>query len=183
MQVDYEYVGQCLADAGVDSSASGAHGMLSGLICGGETNIRQHLSGEWFSLERQGDPAIDACQTAMDDLAQAIYASIDGEDFGFPLLLPDDDAPLQQRGVAVRDWCDGFLYGVGLVAAASEAGLPGQVKEALNDLAEIGSMDVDDISGDEEEEVALTELTEFLWVAAMLVHEEMALEQQEQSRE
>ncbi len=181
MQIDYEYVVQCLSDAGVDSSASGAHGMLSGLICGGEKSVRHKLSGEWFSFEEREDPVVVTCQTAMDDLAQTIYACIDGEDFGFPLLLPYEDAPLQQRAIAVRDWCEGFLYGVGLAVAESETGLPGQVKETLNDLSEISRMEVDDISGDEEEEVALTELTEFLWVAAMLVYEEMASEQREQS--
>jgi uncharacterized protein len=183
MQVDYEYVGQCLSDAGVDYSASEAHGMLSGLICGGEKSVRRRLSGEWFSVEESGDLAVATCQAAMDDLAQAIYACIDGDDFGFPLLLPYDDAPLQQRAIAVRDWCEGFLYGVGLVTAENETGLPAQVKETLNDLSEISRMEVDDISGDEEEETALTELTEFLWVAAMLLYEEMASEQREKSEE
>lgn len=180
MQVDYEYVGQCLLDAKVDYSASGAHGLLGGLICGGETNILHKLSSEWFVSESDEDPAVVACRSVMDDLSRAIYAYIDGEDFGFPVLLPDEDASLQQRAIAVRDWCEGFLYGVGLVEAASETGLPEQAKEALNDLAEINRMDVDDISGDDEEEMALTELTEFLWVAAMLVYEEMANERQEQ---
>ncbi len=179
MQVDYEYVGQCLADAGVGYSASGAHGMLSGLICGGEKSVQSKLSDEWFSLEDRDDLVVATCQSAMDELAQAIYSCIAGEDFGFPLLLPDEDTPLQQRAIAVRDWCEGFLFGVGLVEAANETGLPSQVREALNDLAEISRMEVDTISGDEEEEAALAELTEFLWVAAMLVHEEMTLEQQE----
>lgn len=183
MQVDHDYVAQCLSDARVDCSASGAHGLLSGLICGGETNFREQLSGEWFLSESGEESAVAACRAVIDDLALAIYANIDGEDFGFPLLLPDENAPLQQRAIAVRDWCDGFLYGTGLVAAKSEAGLPDQIKEALNELSEISRMEVEDISGDEEEEVALTELTEFLWVAAMLVYEEMASEQREKSQE
>lgn len=174
MQVDYVYMGQCLTDAGVDAGASGAHGLLCGLICGDEELPRQRLLSEWFPAERRDTPAVTACQAAVDELVLAINASVDGSDFGFPLLLPDEDVPLPQRVGAVRDWCEGFLYGFGLVAPAPAAGLPGQVSEALQDLMEISRMDVDGISGDdEEEEVALTEVTEFIWVAAMLVHDEL----------
>ncbi len=178
MQVDYEYMGQCLTDVGVDSGASGAHGLLCGLMCGGEMIPQQRLMQEWFPGGVGDDPAIGACRAAVDELVQAVNASIDGADFGFPLLLPDEDTPLPQRAAAVRDWCEGFLYGVGLAETGAADGLPPQAKEALQDLSEISRMDVDGIQGDEEEEVALTEVTEFIWVAAMLVHDELAQRQE-----
>ncbi|MEJ2530046.1 MAG: UPF0149 family protein [Gammaproteobacteria bacterium] len=173
MQVDHEYLGQCLADVGVDARASGAHGLLCGLVCAGEKEIQQRLAHEWFSSLPERDSAIEECQRAIDGLTQDIHVSVNGMDFGFPLLLPDDDSPLQQRAAAVRDWCEGFLYGVGLVELKSEDGLPEQVKEALSDLAEISRMDIDSVVGDEEEEEALTEVIEFIWVAVMLVHDEL----------
>jgi|SaaInl7_135m_RNA_FD_contig_21_1971172_length_569_multi_4_in_0_out_0_1 uncharacterized protein len=174
MQVDYEYMGQCLADVGVDSGASGAHGLLCGLMCAGEVSPQQRLMQEWFSGGATDDPAIVACRAAVDEMVLAVNACVDGADIGFPLLLPHEDAPLQQRAAAVSDWCEGFLYGVGLVGGTATSGLPPQAKEALQDLAEISRMDVDGIQGEEEEEVALTEVTEFIWVAAMLVYDEMA---------
>lgn len=173
MQVDYESMGQYLADAGVDVGASGAHGLLCGLVCAGERDIQQQLSGEWFSARAGDDPAVQECQQAVDKLVQELYSSVEGVDFGFPLLLPDDNDQLQQRAIAVRDWCDGFLYGVGLVKRAGKDGLPGQAQEALNDISEISRMDVDAVEGGEEEEAALTEVVEFIWVAAMLVHDEL----------
>ncbi len=181
MQVDYEYMGQCLTDVGVDAGASGAHGLLCGLICGGEAMPRRRLLAEWFPTEPREDPAVAACKAAIDELVLAVNASVDGADFGFPLLLPDENAPLTQRAVAVRDWCEGFLYGVGLVETTADGAMPDQAKEALKDLAEISRMDVDGINGDEEEEAALMEVAEFIWVAAMLVHAELALGQQERS--
>lgn len=174
MQVDYESFGQCLADAGVDVGASGAHGLLCGLICAGEREIQQKLSTEWFYIRAGDDPAVYECQQSIDKLAQEIYSSVEGVDIGFPLLLPNDSDQLQLRATAVRDWCDGFLYGVGLVELKGKDKLPSQVQEALNDISEISRMDVDAIVGDEEEEAALTEVTEFIWVAAMLVHDELA---------
>lgn len=172
MQVDYESMGQCLADAGVDLGASGAHGLLCGLICAGERDIQQQLSGEWFSTRSGDDHAVHECQQAIDKLVREVYSSVEGVNFGFPLLLPDDNEQLQQRAAAVRDWCDGFLYGVGLVKLGKD-GLSSQAQEALNDIAEISRMDVDGIVGGEEEDAALTEVIEFVWVAAMLVHDEM----------
>jgi uncharacterized protein YgfB (UPF0149 family) len=173
MQLDYEYIGQCLAEAGVDAGASGAHGLLCGLICAGETEVQQKLSSEWFSVRPVDDSAVAECQQAIDKLSQEVYSSVEGIDIGFSLLLPDDNSPLQERADAVRDWCDGFLYGVGLVEFKNKDGLPDQAQEALNDISEISRMDTDDIAGDEEEEAALAEVTEFIWVAAMLVHDEL----------
>jgi uncharacterized protein YgfB (UPF0149 family) len=173
MQVDYESMGQYLADAGVDVGASGAHGLLCGLVCAGERDIQQQLSGEWFSNSDGDDPAIQECQQSIDELVQEVYSSVEGVNFGFPLLLPDENEQLKPRATAVRDWCDGFLYGVGLVKLQGEDGLSSQAQEALNDISEISRMDVDAIVGGEEEEAALIEVIEFIWVAAMLVHDEL----------
>ncbi len=173
MQVDHEYMGQCLSDIGIDAGASEAHGLLCGLICAGEKDILQRLAKEWFTNMPKDDSAVAECQRALEELIQVVHSSIDGVDLGFTMLLPDEDSPLRQKATAVRDWCEGFLYGVGLVEIEGEEGLPEQVKESLNDLAEISRMDIDGIAGDEEEEVALTEITEFIWVAAMLVHDEL----------
>jgi uncharacterized protein YgfB (UPF0149 family) len=173
MQVDYESMGQYLADAGVDVGASGAHGLLCGLVCAGERDIQQQLSGEWFSTRDANDPAVHDCQQSIDKLVQEVYSSVEGVDFGFPLLLPDDSDQLKLRATAVRDWCDGFLYGVGLVKQQGKDGLSSQAQEALNDISEISRMDVDAVEGGEEEEAALTEVIEFIWVAAMLVHDEL----------
>jgi uncharacterized protein YgfB (UPF0149 family) len=166
-------MGQCLADVGVDLGASGAHGLLCGLVCAGEKKIQQRISMEWFSSRPMDDPAVEQCQQAIDSLTQEMFSSIEGVDIGFPLLLPDDDCSLQQRAIALRDWCEGFLYGVGLVGFKEKGGLPDQTKEALSDLSEICRMDIDGIVGDEEEEAALTEVTEFIWVAAMLIHDDL----------
>lgn len=173
MRVDYDYFSQCLAEIGADVGASGAHGVVCGLICAGEKEVQQRLSLEWFSERDEGDAAVIECRQGVDELIQAVHASIDGVDLGFPLLLPDEDSPVQQRAVAVRDWCEGFLYGFGLVKFKGEDGLSEPVRESLNDLAEISRMDIDGIVGEEDEEIALTEVTEFIRVAAMLVHDDM----------
>ncbi|MET0094287.1 MAG: UPF0149 family protein, partial [Sedimenticola sp.] len=77
------------------------------------------------------------------------------------------------RARGVSEWCEGFLYGMGVAGVDPEVRLSGETREALNDLIEITRMDVDVLEDDEEDEDALVEVGEFLWVAAMLVHEEL----------
>jgi hypothetical protein len=81
--------------------------------------------------------------------------------------LPDDDAPVAERGEALVAWCRGFLGGVGL--AGIEPKLGEEAREALGDVARIAESDVsyDDPDADEE---ALVELEEFVRVAALLIH-------------
>ena len=87
------------------------------------------------------------------------------------LLLPDDENSLATRASAVSQWCQGFLYGIGLSGHAFEQQLTDEAREALEDIASFTRMDVAGIDESEEEESALVEITEFLWVASMLIRE------------
>ena len=89
--------------------------------------------------------------------------------------------PIQQRGQAVSNWCQGFLYGVGLSGIDPEAQLSEATREALTDFSEISRLDVDALEDDDEEDDALIEITEFLWVAAMLVHSDLVNDPTERS--
>ena len=44
-----------------------------------------------------------------------------GDEMEFELLLPDDDAPLEQRATALSQWCQGFLYGFGTGGSRASA--------------------------------------------------------------
>ena len=39
--------------------------------------------------------------------------ALEGSEMEFELLLPEDEAPLDTRTVALAQWCQGFLYGLG----------------------------------------------------------------------
>ena len=93
----------------------------------------------------------------------------------FQPFLPHDDAPLVDRTDALALWCQGFLYGLSI-----GRGVAGQtsddVREAIEDLAQIARAGVSDES-DEDDEVAYVELVEFLRVSAQLIFEELNLAQ------
>ena len=72
----------------------------------------------------------------------------------FELLLPEDEAPIEERTRALSLWCNGFLYGLGTTGAADPAGLSTDAGEVVRDLTEITRAGVDVADGAEENEAA-----------------------------
>ena len=144
--------------------AAELHGSLCGFVSGGGAAGRE----DWLlrlALEADGTPAP---QGALDQLFVASQAQLGDPDLGFGLLLPDEDAPLVERAEALLSWCRGFLGGFGL-GAGGEPPLSAEAREALEDLGKIAAsrLSYDDPEGDE---AALLEVSEFVRVAALLLH-------------
>ncbi len=125
--------------------------------------------------QHHADQETDAAErrAALEQLAAWTQAALDPTSMGFDLLLPPDDWPLHERASAVLDWVRGLLFGLTLGGLSHEQ-LLGQAGEAFDDLIELTRMDLDAISEDEADEEALTEIVEFLRVAAMLIREDRA---------
>lgn len=165
-KITYIEVADCLAETDAGLDAAEVHGIASGLLSsGGDASV---LLLEAVAPSGQAD----ACRPILDDLVEQTDAELGGASFGFRPLLPPDDAPLEARTAALRDWCEGFLYGIGLTHRPAGE-LPSNVSEALSDIAEFTRMDVQRVGESEAEEQAFAELVEFLRVAAMLIREEL----------
>ena len=146
------------------------HGSLCGYLCGGG----QANAENWLSLVLSDD-AIHEVESGT-DLAQmyaATCAGLASEEFEFDLLLPDSDAPVSERGDALLAWCRGFLGGVGLSGADLKK-MSEETQDALTDLGRIASSDLSYEDADSDEE-AFEEVSEFVRVAAMLVHSDCVL--------
>lgn len=147
---------------GVD--ASELHGALCGFLCGGgNASPRSWL--QQLALEPQEGSA-----DALAALFDASCAQLMDPELGFELLLPDGDTPLGERADALIAWVRGFLGGFGLASGEAPA-LSDDAAEALQDLSAIASaqLSVDDPDNDEE---SLTEIVEFVRVAALLLQGE-----------
>ncbi|MDO4709883.1 MAG: UPF0149 family protein [Pseudomonadota bacterium] len=144
------------------------HGALTGWLAGGG-----EPGGAWLGKVLADDDLPQPDDEALHALHNATLAALEDREFGFQLLLPDEDWPLQQRGNALFDWCRAFLGGFGL-AAGAEPALGEDGNEALEDLARLAMAEADS-EGDEEDEQAFAELEEFVRVAALLLHGDCAL--------
>ena len=149
--------------------AAELHGGLCGWIAGGGAT-----GPDWVARVLADDalPAVPA-GSPLARLAAASAGQFEDRGFGFELLLPDADSTLGERSGALFDWCRGFLGGFGL-AAGQDPPLSDEGREALADLARLAAATPQD-EGDEEDEDALTEIEEFVRVAALLLHGDCVL--------
>ena len=145
-------------------SAAEAHGLLSALACLGTGPESVRGSARLLNLDDEGHLEI------IDSLYAMVCRDLRNDGFGFQLLLPGDRSPVQDRVEAVSDWCQGFLLGICHVDGQLPDGAGPEVREAVDDIREIGRLETgpDD---PEDNERALTEIVEFLRVAVQLVHD------------
>ncbi len=167
---DYAEVSAQIAELQLGVDAAELHGSLCGFLSGGESPGR----GLWLAkVMAEPDPGEVARDSALDRLFVATETLLESPDFGFELLQPDESAPIGERGDALLAWCRGFLGGFGL-AAGERPPLGEDSADALRDLARMAASELsyEDPEGDEE---SLAEVTEFVRVAALLLHGDCVL--------
>ena len=167
----YEELEKQLTETGIDSGASEVHGLLHGLLCGGTKELKPRFFAELFPAGGEIEPELQASLEQLLQDAQDLIKN--SEKVGFSLLLPAEEQPLKLRASAVQGWCRGFLYGLGLVGGGAERQLSGEAREGLQDLAEMTRMDLEGLESGTEDETALFEITEYIWVVATLIHDEL----------
>lgn len=175
MSDEHEEVERRLASADLELSGAEVHGLLCGLLCGAVADADALWFAELFPQAEEGDLLLEECRRTLLRLHDQTLASMKEPGMGFALLLPSDQKPIRLRASGVRDWCQGFLYGLGLAGAVDDSTFSQSTRESLIDISEIARMNVDDLKdSDDEEEEALMQITEFLRVAAMLVYDDLA---------
>lgn len=171
--IDFETLRQILGTNGVAAGPAEAQGLLCGLICTGAEGVREIWLRELLpDPDEAGDLLRSECRQALERVYQETHDAFDGPGVGFELLLPDEGQPLRNRAAALTDWCQGYLYGLGL-AKAPLGQLSEETLEGLKDITEVTKLDLSALEDGEEAEIDLTEVAEFVWVAAMLVREEL----------
>ena len=153
--------------------AAEAHGFLSGFQCMfrplGDAEIEEFMLGD-----KNIDKALtDDYVATVNSLSEEIREQLDAPEFGFQLLLPDESSSLPDRGNALAEWCQGFLSGLGIAGHDNWEHLSDQGRELLSDIEKIGRLkaSVDDID-DENSEIALNELIEYVRMGALYIHDE-----------
>jgi uncharacterized protein len=172
MQVSFAELDLLLRSAGSAVTASESHGVLCGALCATDD----------YPLERWVEEIVPDEASAFDEVAaaalQLVYTdttqALRQDQMEFAPLLPEDDVTLETRAAAMAEWCQGFLYGLGLSGLDPRAQLAPAVQEVLKDLTHIGRATLDTDSLDEDSEVAYTEIVEYLRAGVQLIHDELA---------
>ena len=172
IQANYAEIQRVLADERSLTDAAEAHGTLAGCLCA----AAQYRFEDWLLDILPDGRAQPPAAIAL----QAVYASTAGSlaglDMAFQPLLPEDSESIVERTGALATWCQGFLYGLGSGAGATQdvVVLPGDVGQVVSDLMAISAAAVDPLQSEESNEAAYAELVEFVRVGVQVVFEELA---------
>ena len=145
------------------------------MLCGMLSGPRAFEPALWFDHLSGGERALfddGEARAALDALMSATITAMADDDYDFALVLPADEAPLAARAAGFAAWCRGFLSGLGLSGIADLKALGEDAREFLADLSRFATLAMD-ADGDEEDERALVELTEFTRMGVMLVRAEL----------
>lgn len=167
---DYENLNRLLAAQAVALTAAEMHGLLSGIVCGGNHNDSwQVLVHE---LTNDGLAFSQTLAGPLRDLHQATASALADASFQFQLLLPADDDEgnaLFARMEALAGWVNHFLLGLGVVQPRLDK-VRGDVREAIDDLRNIAQLGYDEDEDREALAQSLEEVIEYVSMAAILCH-------------
>ncbi|MEE9321813.1 MAG: UPF0149 family protein [Granulosicoccus sp.] len=155
---------------------SEAHGLLCGLICSLNTSAAKT---RWFaelldaaSLSADAVAAKAGELRQLDEWYKRTIEGLNDSDLAFMPELPDDEVAIDVRVVALGEFCAGFTYGLGIgIAQGGNPQLPGDTREVIEDFQAIDNTDTG--GTDSTDEAAYVELSEYVRVGVLLVHEEL----------
>lgn len=174
MNVDYDACRNALRRADADLGASECHGVLCGLLCAAKEFPEDRWLEETLSGGTTGDSVSAQCTSLLRSARRETERQLTSRDYEFEPMLPDDEAPLSQRGRALAQWCRGFLYGLALGGLDETSTTSEEVREVLGDLSEFTRLEVSESERETMDmETDYTELVEYVRVGVMLVHTEM----------
>lgn len=157
-------------DAGAKFSLAEAHGIMTGMLC-----VDQSIGFEQWQHEIQLSALCDQnfAELVANCLARLFDETRDSftdTGFEFEPCLPDDEIPCKDRTLALSEWCQGFLHGLGHANVKNQ--WPGQCKEIIGDFIAISDVDLEEEEEDDDEE-SLVELIEYVRVGVELIRIEL----------
>jgi uncharacterized protein YgfB (UPF0149 family) len=164
----YETCNAIVIQIDAELSAAEAHGMATGMLCVNERTESARWLGE---LLHDAAAVIDEDKALLQRLFEETRRLLASEGFEFDLFLPDEEALLREQVEALKNWCRGFLFGVGAGSDAA-SNWPDDVREILKDITEFTRLDSE--AEGEEDENALMEITEYLRSAVLLLRAELS---------
>ena len=180
--LNYDEISSQLADWASICSSSEIHGLVSGLASVG-------LASDYAMVEKIILRHVDenSCSGFVEQAVEAIHGAVleqlDDVEFSFETLIPDDDEELHSRVEALSEWCQGFLVGFGTGVKTDEGRFSQEAQELLRDLVEISQVGQErSEEPSEEDEVALTELEEYVRTAVMMLYSEFVLSKEVQDK-
>ena len=165
-RLDWDVTAASLVSARPWISPSELHGLLCGSVC---ANGIAPGDDDWLQRvwQHAGEDLADGADHGeLFAFRERAVANLEADAFDFDLVVPDEDAPLDDRVQAVANWCAGFLSGYGLGSGGTD--LEPDAAMALDDLAAIARVDPD-VDASERDESDLAEVIEYVRMGVLVI--------------
>jgi yecA family protein len=153
-----------------DINAAEAHGIATAMLC---IDSRADITS-WLAeaFAEQVDLSAEDKSTVVDLFNHTrLLLTPEETDKVFDLFLPAED-DLEEQVIALSDWCQGFLWGIGY-AQNSSAQWSKEVHDILHDLVEFTKLDTDIEEDNEEDEEAFMQIHQYLRAAVLMIRDEL----------
>jgi len=154
------------------SELAECHGVACGLLCRLPDASLDAFLGLLDMLELVKTPG-PGFSLSLEELLNSTRAQLLDEEMGLSLWLPDDDEMLEDRTMALAQWCNGFLAGLGSSGDDTLKALSDEANDALKDLQQISTADVSDTSESEEDEEAFVIIAEHIRMVILTIKEDL----------
>ncbi|OGT48392.1 MAG: hypothetical protein A3F17_04780 [Gammaproteobacteria bacterium RIFCSPHIGHO2_12_FULL_41_15] len=174
LKKQYLAIKAALKELGItDQSPSELHGLMAGFL----TYQPQHKTYQaWEDTLLNETLGLKL----LEQLFEVTRDQINDTEFSMQMLIPDDDAPVQERALSIVEWTEGYVSGLGQNEIQVTEQQKMTLDEGLENLIEITKLDFLSIENNEMEDGLLTEIEEFVRATAMLFVEELAVPVDEQ---
>tara|TARA_Y100001935_G_C17261416_1_gene486636 strand:- start:140 stop:652 length:513 start_codon:yes stop_codon:yes gene_type:complete len=150
-----------------------AHAIAIGICCGiAEDKAKLWEEGVYSDLEAEENITIE-CRSYLDKIFSVAADQLKDISFSFQLWLPQETESVVNEATAIKNWAQGFLYGFGLASRLVNDKLSQESREALKDFYDIGQLSTNLEGSEDENQIALTEIEEYMRVAVMLIYEDV----------
>ncbi len=146
---------------------------LQGALCGLLCLDSQANRATWYkSLYEEVQPEEDEILDLTHLFDQTVQA-LNSLDFDLQLELPDDNAPIASRILALADWCQGLLFGLATSGLTDDTELSTDCKEYIADVINISQINSDDLDASDSNDMDFEELVEYLRMGLFLIYSEL----------
>ena len=167
--LDFDEVADLIVQIGSHTSPAELHGFLSGQLSAGRRLEGSDLTEILIEcLDVQDSFSAEQLEKLRFVYMSTLNSLMDDE-LGFYPLLAEDDSEITLRLGTLGQWCQNFLSGFATVEKAIKD-IPEIVNDALNDMAAISQVGVDEAELEEDEDAAeedYAQLVEYIRLASL----------------
>ena len=177
LTLDYKSLDKIRISASITNNISEYHGIICSRLCFGIKEFNDLISKDSNTNHRIVSLQMKEFNTVLAGIIEEQEKLFKSNVLDFQPLLPDESESIEVRAIALALWCQGFIDGCGMCIAELDLDIKsisdGEISEIIEDFSQISTLDSNSILQEEEEEIALMELVEYVRVSVQLLFENL----------